>query len=193
MHMPVSRRHVLLAGASGDLHRQRPFAGPADPNVDRVSAPTLARIPVATLLNHSSGLPNWSGGELEIDFEPGLRWQYSGEAHLLLQAVLSAVLKEPVEALVSRLVFEPLGMRDSRMYLTDDIRSRVIAGVGWFGQRAHVEFTEPNAAASMYTTAADYARLLGALASRVDLMALTVADPIPVAAEHGATRFSMLN
>lgn len=140
---------------------------------------------MGTLLSHSSGLPNWSNGVLVPEFKAGLRWQYSGEGYLLLQAVITAAAGETIEPLVSRQVFEPLGMQDSRMRLTDDIRSRVVRGIGWLGQSTHFEFTEPNAAASMYTTAGDYAKFLGALASRRDLLALTVAAPVPVDHELG--------
>lgn len=91
----------------GYLHRQRPFAGPDDRHTDRVPTTTLARIPVSTLLNHSSGLPNWSSDPLVPEFEPGRRWQYSGEGYLLLQAVITTVTGESMEAVVSRLVLEP--------------------------------------------------------------------------------------
>ncbi len=170
---------------NGYLHRQKPFAGPDDNRTDRVAPAVLARIPVATLLNHSSGFPNWTSSALTPAFEPGHRWQYSGEGYLILQALIAAVTGESTETTVSRLVFEPLGMRDSRMRLTDDIRGRVVSGVGPFGHRTHFEFTEPNAAASMYTTASDYAKFLGALAFRRDLLSLTVADPVPVDRELG--------
>lgn len=169
----------------GYLHRQKPFAGPDDKHADRVPPEVLAGIPVATLLNHSSGLPNWSDDVLVPDFEPGQRWQYSGEAYLLLQAVIAAVTSESIETAITRLVFAPLGMHDSRMRLTDDIRARVVSGVNWMGRPAHFEFTEPNAAASLYTTASDYAKLLAALAARRDLLSLTLANTIPVDAALG--------
>lgn len=180
LHAPVS---TYLP--EGYLHRQKPFAGPGDQQGDWVPATTLARIPVATLLNHSSGLPNWSSSALMPGFEPGQHWQYSGEGYLILQAIIIAVTGEDIEAAVSRRVFEPLGMHDSRMRLTDDIRARVVSGTGWLGRDTHFEFSEPNAAASMYTTAADYAKLLAALASRRDLLSLITADPIEVDRDLG--------
>src|SRR5690606_125300 len=69
--------------------------------------------------------------------------------------------------------------------LTDDIRERVVDGTGWLGGSQHFAFSEPNAAASMYTTAADYAAFPAALASRRDLLSLTIAAPIPVDQDLG--------
>lgn len=175
MNAPVSR---YLPG--GYDHRQNLFAGPLDVRVDRVPPSTLARIPVASLLNHSSGLPNWTGGVLAPEFEPGTRWQYSGEAYGLLQAVIGAVTGQDIESAVSTIAFEPLGMRQSRLHLTGDIRSRVVDGRSWFGAARPVDFVEPNAAASLYTTADDYARLMSALLADAALLAMTLARPIPV-------------
>ena len=164
----------------GYAHRQKPFNGPNDNPSDEGPASTLARIPVASLLNHSSGLPNWTRGALSPEFEPGTRWQYSGEGYVLLQAVLSAVAGQDIESFMSATVLEPLGMRSTRLRLTDDIRERVVDGTSSFGGRVRFDLTEPNAAASLYTTADDYAKLMAALLGAPSLMALTVADPVPV-------------
>ena len=163
---------------AGYDHRQKPFNGPNDNPMDRVPASTLARIPVGTLLNHSSGLPNWTRGVLSPGFEPGTRWRYSGEGYVLLQSVLSAVTGQDIETLVSKTVFEPLGMRHSRLRMTDDIRERVLDGTSSSGRRVRFDITEPNAAWSLYTTADDYAKLMAALLADAPLRALTVARPI---------------
>lgn len=169
----------------GYRHRQKPFAGPADNPTDLVPPATLARITVATLLNHSAGLPNWTGDALTLASAPGQRWDYSGEGYLLLQALIVAVTGTSIEEAVSSYVFEPLGMQDSRMWPTDDIRDRVVDGVGWLGMRQHFACAEPNAAASMCTTAADYAKFLDAVASRAEWLAAVIADPIPVDRDLG--------
>lgn len=180
LRAPVSR---YLPG--GYRHRQRPFAGPGDARADLVPPETLARLPLATLLNHSAGLPNWTDGPLAPAFTPGERWQYSGEGYLLLQAVIEAVARQPFEAAAQALAFGPLGMHDSRLRLTDDIRGRVLAGTGALGQRAGHAFTEPNAAASLYTTAADHARLLAGWIDAPALTALALSMPVPVDAALG--------
>ena len=169
----------------GYAHRQNPFGGASAVKVDLVPASTLARIPVATLLNHSSGLPNWTNGALAPEFEPGERWQYSGEGYLLLQAVISAAAAQDIESCVSQYVFEPLGMRHSRLRLTEDIRHQLVNGTSWFGWGRQLDFTEPNAAASLYTTAADYAKLLSALLADAPLLSLILANPVATDPELG--------
>lgn len=105
---------------------------------------------------------------------------FSGEGHVLLQAVISAVAGQDIESFMSTTVFEPLGMRSTRLRTTDDIRERVVDGTSSFGGRVRFDLTEPNAAASLYTTAGDYAKLMAALLATPSLLALTVADPVPV-------------
>lgn len=73
---------------AGDRHFHSALArGPAD--ASHTTPPeVLARIPLASLLNHSSGLPNWSRQPLQPAFAAGSRWQYSGEGYQVLQAAL---------------------------------------------------------------------------------------------------------
>ena len=173
LNAPVSR-----SLPDGYTHRQNPFGGARATDFDLVPASTLARIPVATLLNHSSGLPNWTSGVLDPEFKPGERWQYSGEAYLLLQAVISAATGQNIESCVAMYVFEPLGMRHSRLRLTEDIREQLVNGTSWFGWGSQFDFHEPNAAASLYTTAEDYAKLISALLADSALLSLTLANPV---------------
>lgn len=163
----------------GYAHRQNPFGGLNEAQVDLVPATTLASIRVEMLLNHSSGLPNWTKGRLSPEFVPGERWQYSGEGYVLLQAVLSAVTGLDIESFVYKHVFTPLDMWNSRMRLTEDIREQVVGGTSRFGRSKQFDFREPNAAASLYTTAEDYAKLLSAWLADTNLLSLTVANPVP--------------
>ncbi len=140
---------------------------------------------MSTLLNHSSGLPNWTSGALTPEFAPGERWQYSGEGYVLLQAVISAVTGLDIELCVSKYIFEPLGMRHSRLHLTEDIRKQLVNGNSWFGLGRQFDFSEPNAAASLYTTAEDYAKLISALLADTDLLSLTLANPVITDPELG--------
>ena len=164
----------------GYRHRQRPFAGPRQQQADLVPASVLARLPLATLLNHSAGLPNWTQAPLAPQFNPGTRWQYSGEGYLLLQAVIAAATGQPFDAVVQSAAFGPLGMQHARLALTGDMRPRLVAGRDATGNVQQVDMLEPNAAASLYTTAGDYARLMAGWLASPDLLALVQQSPMPV-------------
>src|SRR3712207_6950778 len=58
------------------------------------------------------------------DFEPGSRYQYSGEGFEYLRRALEAKFKSPLEALADELLFDPLGMRDTRFVWDDDVEDR---------------------------------------------------------------------
>lgn len=153
--------------------------GPGDAS-DAVAAGLLARIPVGTLLNHTSGLPNWSGSGLSTAFAPGERWQYSGEGYVLLQAVVEAVAGLPFESFMQECVFQPLGMRDSSLSWQERFAPRAAKGQAAGGATRQAVFRYPVAAASLYTTAADYARFMAALAADDRLLALSLSKPAPV-------------
>ncbi|MBC7500106.1 MAG: beta-lactamase family protein [Herminiimonas sp.] len=171
----------------GYIHRQNSLDNTRPALVDLVPATILARIPIGTLLNHSSGLPNWTSGALAPEFVPGERWQYSGEGYVLLQAVITAVTSQDIESCVSTYVFHPLGMRHSRLRRTADIRQQLVEGVVWLGIGRQLDFIEPNAAASLYTTAGDYAKLISALLADNNLLSLTVANPVLTEPKLGLT------
>jgi CubicO group peptidase (beta-lactamase class C family) len=71
------------------------------------------------LLSHTSGLPNWRftrpDERLDIMFEPGERYSYSGEGINLLQLVVEAATGRELGELMRERVFEPFGMRRTSM------------------------------------------------------------------------------
>lgn len=152
---------------------------------DLVSVRTLSRISARQLLNHTSGLPNWSNGPLTLAFEPGQRWSYSGEGFMLLQAVVEAVAGMEISAWLDEQVFRPLGMADSSLVWRSDYEGRATAGDLGFGLRRRARFRYAVAAASLYTTAADYARFMAAVLSDDRLLAWIVDKPTPVDAALG--------
>lgn len=164
----------------GYRHRQNPFSRNAEPRFDEVGPDVLSRIRVISLLNHSAGLPNWTSGPLRISSEPGQIWSYSGEGYVMLQAVMAAASGTTFESLMESTVFAALHMHDSRMRMTQDIESRVVDGHAWPFGRTRLDMTEPNAAASLYTTAGDYARLMEAFVADDSLLERILASAISV-------------
>lgn len=100
-----------------------PDYAPADVRGDRITA--------RHVLSHSSGLRNWRESEddrLVPDFEPGSRFQYSGEAYYYLQRVVEHITGSPFEQFMEQSIFAPLGMESSTYSWRADTASRVVAG-----------------------------------------------------------------
>jgi CubicO group peptidase (beta-lactamase class C family) len=83
------------------------------------------------VLSHSTGLPNWrgeSGEKLTPAFEPGSRFQYSGEGFFHLQRVVEHITGTGFEALMQEKIFKPLGMTSSTYLWLVDADERYVAG-----------------------------------------------------------------
>ncbi|MGN6525566.1 MAG: serine hydrolase domain-containing protein [Burkholderiaceae bacterium] len=163
----------------GWQHRRKPLAAssPTDPAND----PRLARITIRMLLDHTSGLPNWSEAPPTPSFEPGSGWQYSSEGYVLLQRAVEAATGEPLDRVVATRVFEPLGMTRSALAWDDRLASSYVPGRSADGRaRAPRHFGVPVASTTLYTTAGDYARFVSALLDDRPRLAAIMASPVPV-------------
>jgi CubicO group peptidase (beta-lactamase class C family) len=130
--------------------------------------PRAASITVRHVLSQASGLPNWrsKANPLRTYFQPGERFSYSGEGFLWLQQVVEAVAAESFNSVMARLVFDPLEMRRSSYVWRADFEADYArphdAQLAPSDKRRP---TRPRSAASLHTTAADYARFLLAVLS----------------------------
>ncbi len=126
----------------------------------------LGRISARRVLSHSTGFPNWrpGGGDLRIFFEPGARFSYSGEGFVYLQRVVEKIVARPLNEYMEVSVFGPLGMTSSSYVWVEPWAERIAAGHDFAGKANEISRrTEANAAASLITTAGDYARFLEAV------------------------------
>lgn len=113
----------------GYPHRQNLFSLRETPVIDKVLREMLRKLTARALLSHTSGLPNWSpDGPLRLGFEPGARWQYSGEGYVLLQHVLQTLTAKPLEEIASTEIFQPLGLWHTAFKLTDQIAPSLVPG-----------------------------------------------------------------
>ena len=90
-----------------------------------------SKITAAHVLTHSTGLPNWRFQPdlvLASDFEPGTRWQYSGEGFVLLQRVVEKMVNQPIAEYMKTTVLEPFGMMESSFAWTPDIQKTAALG-----------------------------------------------------------------
>jgi len=173
--------------------------------VDDLTDERARKVTLRHVLSHSSGFPNWrseAGKPLVPEFEPGSKFQYSGEGFFYLQRILEQVAGQGFCDLVGRLVFQPLGMTSSSMIWKPELADRYALPhdrrgelrQNWDrGARRRYEIAKqrgqeisawkysdyesatreagdpplpnymlPNAAASMVTTAPDYAKFIAA-------------------------------
>lgn len=122
------------------------------------------RITARMVLSHQSGLPNWRNGQLNFSADPGQRFSYSGEGFVYLQGVVMTIMGKSLEEVAQQYVFRPLGMSRSSYLWQPAFEANHATPHNRFGQPTPLtRFTEPNAAYSLQTTAADYGRFLVAL------------------------------
>ena len=130
--------------------------------------PRAASITVRNVLSQSSGLPNWrsSTTPLKTYFPPGEHFSYSGEGFVWLQRVVEKITGQPLNDVVTRLVFDPLDMKRSGYVWRADFETDYAAPHD--SKPAPGDKRRPSKAVSastLHTTAADYARFLQAVLS----------------------------
>jgi CubicO group peptidase (beta-lactamase class C family) len=151
------------------------------------------KITTRMLLDHTAGFPNWrrfnDDRKLHIHFEPGSRFAYSGEGISLLQLVVETVTNRPLEDLMQERVFQPLGM----------IRTSMVSHLRFEGDSANGYDEQENslgpqrrlkaqAAGSMKTTPADFARFIQAVLQgqglRKETKELMLSPQIQILSKH---------
>lgn len=144
----VTPRQLLSHGAGMTVHG---FPGYAE----GAALPTLEQI--------LDGKGPANSPAVRMELTPGKQFRYSGGGYLVLQSALEHVSGQPLAALAQKEVFAPLGMRHSSFALplpaalaqdlaSAHVSAKVLAG------RFH-RYPE-TAAAGLWTTAGDLARLL---------------------------------
>lgn len=139
----------------------------------------LEKITARYVLSHRTGFPNWrgDGNALTIRFMPGERFSYSGEGFVYLQKVVENVTGRALNDYMAEAVFVPLRMKSSSYVWRDDYDRRTATGHDADGQtREKSRPKEANAAASLHTTAADYALFVDAVMKGTGLKPKTVRE-----------------
>lgn len=161
---PVFATIVLRWAERGELDLDQPLLDLLpNPRIDH--DPRTHTITARLVLSHQTGLPNWGGEKLDLAFDPGTQFSYSGEGYVYLQHVLEELSGESLDTLARREVFAPLGMRRSRF----DWPELPPEGEPFPVAVQHDEVgnaeqppgqSEQNAAASLLTTAEEYSRFV---------------------------------
>jgi CubicO group peptidase (beta-lactamase class C family) len=137
----------------------------------------LAKITARIVLSHRTGFRNWrgDGNPLSIYFTPGERFSYSGEGYVYLQTVVEQITGKPLNDLMNELVFTPLGMTSSSYAWRSDFDARTAYGHDADGNTTKLRKDDhANAAASLNTTAHDYALFIAAVLNGTGLKPATL-------------------
>lgn len=117
------------------------------------------------LLTHTAGFKNYRNKDrLQIYFEPGSRYHYSGEGILILQGIIEHITKKDLQTLADELVFRPLKMNRTSYIWKDKFYPNASFGFKQDGSLyAERKDTVPMAAYSGVTCIADFSKLITAV------------------------------
>lgn len=124
------------------------------------------KITTRHILTHQSGFPNWryrnANGKLSIEFEPGTKYQYSGEGFEYLRKALENKFHKTLHQLADSLIFKPLQMQHTKYYwdkTTDEAKF-----AKWHDGKGNLyetyKNTTENGADDLLTTVEDYSKFI---------------------------------
>lgn len=149
--------------------------------------PRSKLITARMVLSHTSGLPNWRrrNDTLRFQYDPGKQFRYSGEGYVYLSKVVEKITGRPIEEYMQATVFQPLGMTRSGYVWRKSFEPDFAVPHNDDAEAEENFFPQwPNVAASLQTTAGDYAKFLIALMNSQHLSAEVYKEmftPQPVA------------
>ena len=127
------------------------------------------------ILTHQTGFPNWrymnEKNKLTFQFDPGSKYQYSGEGFEYLRKAIEAKLGRSIEELAKEFLFDPLEMSDTHFWWNSKMdKTRYAQNFDEHGQKIEtVKYYEANAAANLLTTVEDYGKFLAYVINGAEL------------------------
>ncbi|WP_435522241.1 serine hydrolase domain-containing protein [Chryseobacterium indoltheticum] len=148
---------------------------------DIAKDPRHKKLTTRLILSHQTGFPNWrwmnNDKKLRFEFNPGTKYQYSGEGFEYLRKALENKFHKSLEELAKEFVFQPLDMKDtSYIWNEKKYSERIIFGYNNSGKHAEiVKNKTPNAADDLITSVEDYGKFLVAVLNN-DLLSSKIAE-----------------
>ena len=172
---PVFAYGVLKLVDEGKLDLDTPLTKYLPGSYDVKDDDRINQITARFVLSHRTGFRNWRNNQpLNIYFTPGERFSYSGEGFVYLSKVVENITGEPFNEWMTKTVFQPLGMTSSSYLWRPDYEERAATGHDADRQvRQKGKPNQVNAAASLHTTASDYARFMEAVMNGTGLKPAT--------------------
>ena len=125
-------------------------------------APDTAVQSLEESLERTADASPGASGRVQVGYEPGSDWQYSGGGYAILQLLIEEVSGESFEGFMQRVVLRPLGMVRSTFDWTPSAGSTLATFYDTDSKPAtHYRFSA-GAAASLYTSVSDLTRFVEA-------------------------------
>lgn len=159
---PISTLQILQLVSNGDWDLDEPlFHYWVDPDVQDNAL--HMKLTTRHVLTHQTGFDNWrrmnKSKKLTFNFEPGTEIKYSGEGFEYLRHAVENKFNTPFEELVDSFIFEPYGMKDSRLLWDENMHeSRYVEEYNKEGNPYNLAKRTKDACASddVLTTIEDY-------------------------------------
>ena len=165
---PVTAMTVLRLVSLGKWNLDEPlhqyFTDPDIANDSRNK-----KLTTRLVLSHQTGFPNWrwmnKDNKLNFEFEPGTKYQYSGEGFEYLRKAIEKKFNKSLEELAQEFVFQPLKMNDTSYIWNEKKQAdRIVIGYDKNGKPYDVVKNKtPNSADDLMTSVEDYSKFLVAV------------------------------
>ncbi|MNK42273.1 D-alanyl-D-alanine carboxypeptidase precursor [compost metagenome] len=162
---PVTAMTVLRLVSLGKWNLDEPlYKYFTDPDI--ANDPRNKKLTTRMVLSHQTGFPNWRAmnkdNKLTFDFEPGTKYQYSGEGFEYLRKAVEKKFHKSLEELAKEYVFQPLNMNDtSYIWNGEKNANRIVIGYDKDGKAYDIVKNKTvNSADDLTTTVEDYSKFL---------------------------------
>ena len=166
---PVTAEAILRMISEGTVQLDESMARYyTDPDI--AADPRTALLTPRLALSHQTGLPNWREDTLAFAHNPQSGFYYSGEGYQYVARFAAKKWKTPFESLTVKYVLAKFDMNDTDFTQSPDAKARVALPTDAAGKALEPVFaTEANAADLLYTTPADYAKMMLAIVNKSDV------------------------
>lgn len=162
---PVSAMTVLRLVSLGKWNLDEPlYKYFTDPDIAK--DPRSKKLTTRLVMSHQTGFPNWrrmnKDNQLNFEFDPGTKYQYSGEGFEYLRKAIENKFHKSLEELAKEFIFQPLGMNDTG-YIWNEKKNaeRIVIGFDKDGKPYDiVKNKTANAADDLVTSVEDYSKFL---------------------------------
>jgi CubicO group peptidase (beta-lactamase class C family) len=170
---PITALIVLKLIGAGKLNLDEPvYKYYIDPDI--LNDPRVKLLTPRIILSHQTGFTNnrenYTDGILKFEFEPGSKYQYSGEGYDYLRKFIEHKFNKTIEQLASELIFKPLKMNNTSYVWNKKYETRIAI---WHTEKGETypfkKQTEAHGADDLLTTIEDYSKFIAYLINGADL------------------------